>query len=606
MEEKELSIIFSVPSSMYTRLFLTLSNASIELYTKQMTCIKNSYKISNSKVSKQKKININSDDDDVEKNNENNEHNNNYDDDSDVNYDTEDDYDTSSIQIRTMQTECGFVMQSKKIISENVYKSIYKHIPSNLTLILSIKDRCSIEKIIDLNKYKIKKYKQIIREYIYCRQTGLRIAIERHFIEYNDPDIEQMNYDCFNRYKFDCLIHIEYENSDLKTFRDLVSKDEIIYNLFLIMTTNNLNNVSDELINIKNMTLTHNFGYLNLKKNENRNLNMDYYALKYDGIRKNFCIFGKYLYIDKQCFKFENHWFGQTIIGHCEIMKTNNKIIIIDIYLISENYRNVAIKNHISYTSVLQNYHHFYNNGSSNTTIDNNNGPKTKDEYFHMKRLFNKIKFISPVEAIKIIQLFSNNIWKNEKELMKIVQLQKFFENIHTLTKYTKKHLNLNEYPIDGILSFNTNKIYKIKTDLTIDLLLKFDEMFRFVYKKMKTNNQQDLKKIIQFINIQKTLNWLKFDQKYPNLFNIFIKDFLYFSKNEQFIKHFPLWEIIIDLHKFTNELYLSKDKTFFIILVEFNIDYKNKKLLFKCFRNDKCSANSVKVFKNISRQYFQ
>ncbi|WBR61437.1 late expression factor 4 (LEF 4) [Drosophila suzukii associated hytrosavirus 1] len=550
MKEHELSVVFSVPSSMYTRLFLTLSSASSSLYTDCKMCIKNIFHLDGE----------------------------------------EGDEETKKTHIRTVQDDLSFTMQRKKIINEQHHRCLYRHQTSYLTLFMPIRERESIEEQIDLNDYmdRLKSYKQVVRDYIYCRTNGIRIAVERHFDDYIDDDIYQMDYDCFNRYKYECYIHIELENhTNVSNFIREMTRDEIIYRLLAIMASKNLNCISDEIINIQNMTLTHKYGYANPRKRKN----MNYYSLKYDGIRYNFCIFGKFVQIGRHCIQFNRHWFGQVIVGHCEILESG-EVIIIDIYLIAENFNKIAKKYNISYTGALQNYHHFYTNIRNETS-----GPKTQDEYFHMKRLMNNIKFVSPIDAIEIIGILQEHVWPYE-ELHHDILLQTFYPSFQKLCVGVQNC----KLKIDGFLGYTPSKIYKLKRDLTIDLVLKFDEMFRNVYKKMKASNQ-DLKKMIEYANIQKTLNWYEFERKYPGRFNKFAVEFLYFSQDKNFYKHYSDWKVYIDIDLFHRELSQSNG-TYFILLLEFEVKYKEKTLVFTRLRDDKFSANSINVFSNILKQF--
>ena len=557
MEERELSVVFSVAPSMYTSLFLTLTSSPLLDYTERRILIKNVY----NNGGDEKKC------------------------------------------IRTVQDEFGFYTQKKTCLKDNTYMGLYKHPESKLTLFLSISEKLSTEEIINLNdeEFKdIKEYYQVVRDYIYCRKNGMRIAIERKYSDYIDPDYKQMDYDCFNRYKFECCIHIEYEfeknvdiNNLLRIFPLMLSSDEIIHKLFFIMSNKNINCVSDEIVNIKNMSLTHKYSYTNTHGIYSKKIK--YFSLKYDGVRKNFCIFDKYIQIGLDVYTLESHWFGQVIIGHCEIIE--NDIIIIDIYLISENFQKIAKKYNISYTGALQNYHHFYNNNKKNIETGlqqkGGNSLKTQDEYFHMKRLSNNVIFMGPIDAIHIIHLLKY-IFKNEKKLSHYIKLQKFHKSIN---KLYSEGLKCNK-KIDGFLGFNEDTIFKFKESQTVDMLFKFDEMFRHILKKMKPNGQ-DLKKMFKFIKFQKSLNWKDFEFKYPNKFNKFLPEFLYFSNYEPFHKKYPDWNVNINIDMFETEL-KSLSSTAFILLLEFEVDFIKKHLEFIRLRTDKFSANSINVFKKI------
>lgn len=566
MEEREVSVIFSVPSSMYTQLFLVLSSAPLTEYTERMTLVKNVYEDMG------KGCGVGGGD-------------------SDNSY------------IRTIQDQYSYSMQRKRKLKDNTYLCLYKHEQSKLTLYMSIRESLSIEHDIDLNDYKVGAYHQTIRDYVYCRENGIRIALERRYNDYIDPNVEQMDYDCFNRYKFDCLVHIEYEfakdtcvDDVLQQFQQNVCRDEIIYRLLFIVSIKNLNFISDEIINIKNMSLVHKYTHINIQNVEKKK--MEYFSLKYDGIRKNFCIFNKYLQLDGNCFEFENHWFGQVIIGHCEIV--NDMIYIIDIYLISENFNKIAKKYNISYTGALQNYHHFYNsNTAANATTASNKKDgnlKTQDEYFHMKRMCNNIKYMQPIDAINAINLLAN-IWKHEPSVACSIKLQKFCTSLAKLQKRERRC----KLKIDGFLGFAGNKIYKIKNESTIDLLLKFDAMFKAVITKMKTGNQE-LKKMVKFVNIQKMVNLVEFENKYPGKFGRFVGDYLYFAGDECFTKHFHGWKILIDM-KLMEEQMALMHSTLFILLLEFCVDASEKRLVFTRIRCDKFSANSSKVLVKIIQQ---
>lgn len=564
--ERELSVCFSVPSSVYTSLLLVLDKCPIDLYTENSTLVKNVY-----------------------------------------HYNATDNGESAMGTLRTIQTDCGYEMQIKSVLSNNMYKCLYKHASTNLTLILNIHEKVCSEKNVNIGDYrdKLKGYKQVIRDYVFCRNSGIRIAVERHFNDYIDPDIFQMDYDCFNRYKFDCYVHIEFEfverdennlSSILANFVDQLSKDDVVFRLFTIISNKNLNCISDELVNINKITLQHNYGYCSI--NNTRLRTMKYFSLKYDGIRKNFCIFGRFFQIDGKYIEFENHWFGQIIMGHCELV--HNVIFIIDIYIVSENFFKIAKKYNVSYTDALQNYHHFYNNRTTGGggTDDNlyDQQPKTQDEYFHMKRLSNTIKFIDPIDAIHVIKLLSN-IWQREPRVAEQIYLQTFLRSLKKIRTYTTRC----PLKIDGILGYTQKKIFKFKKTLTIDLLLKSDEMFRSIYKKMKTNNN-DIKRMIKFINIQKTLNWVEFEHKYPGKFNKFAMEHLFFSQHKSFHKNYPDWRLSVDVAKFCSEL-ARLTGTFFVILLEFEVDAMTKELTFTRLRDDKFSANSLNVFRKILKQ---
>lgn len=619
MEERELSIVFSVPVTLYTRLFLTLSEANYDYYTKPRQLIKNIFQqkhteetsttTTTSKSGKQKIVQ----------------------------------------QLRTIQTEHGFVTQQKQILNEMQYRSLYRNVnrETQLTLLLSVIDRVSLEKPCTLDETKITGYTQIIRDYVYCRKNGLRIAVERHFHDYIDPVPYKMSYDCFNRYKFDCSIHIEWEYDTNTNIDDIISTsnqqtatntdkygqlnnlqrhctfinnlctDEIVYALFMIMSQKNLNNIGDEIININNMALIHKYGYSNYNNLQKRKFK--FFSLKYDGERHNFCIFGKYLQINRQILEFKNHWFGQAIIGHCEILATG-QIIIIDVYLVAENFYKIAQKYNLSYTGALQSYHQFYNRGAKGTTTNaqtkkeqmttlkrydggeicgdvNSSSPlKTQDEYFHMKRLRTQVNFIRPLDAINCIELL-RLIWRTEPDIAAAIQLQKFHLKVRKLHKAFRRCT----LPIDGCLAFTYNRIYKIKQNPTIDLLWKFDEMFRSIYKRMKANNH-DLKKIITIITIQKSLNWLEFERRYPGRFEKFALEFLFFAENRNFSQHYKGWSVHIDLELFLYQLN-HQDSTAAVLLAEFEVCHREHRLVFVRLRTDKFSANSMHVFINILKQ---
>lgn len=552
--EHELSIRFSVPSKLYSSLYLTLSQATTttnysQLYTAPLKKqIKNIYNLLN--------------------------------------------YKQTDAQIRTIQTEYGFLTQQKQLIEEKIHKRIFKK--NNLTLFLKIYERKSLEQKYILNKDDVQNYIQVIRDYIYCKNNKMRISIERHYRDYLDDNCMQMEYDCFNRYIFDCFIHIELEfdkNTDELDIVDFfvcqLHNNDIVCQLFQYMSIKNLNNVTDELINIKNLTLMHKYGYKNVKSL--KTMKDTFFSKKLDGIRYNFCIFGKYLQIDMQTFIFENHQFGQVIIGHCEIME-NGDIYIIDLYLVEENFHRTAKLYNISFSCVVQNYY-LFSKKKCDKGIDQ---PKTQDEYYHMKRQKSKIKFLNPIDAIEYIMLL-NKIWENELKICENIKLQKFYTNIKDIP--VEKNMD----KIDGYLCYTNDKIYKIKKSLTIDLIFKFDEMYRSIYKRMKNNNC-DLKKLTINVNIQKTIKWFEFENKYPGKFNRFAVEFLYFSNNINFNKSYSDWRVCINLENFIEQI-STMNSTFFVLLVEFKINLKKKLLTFTRLRNDKYSANSINVFENILKK---
>lgn len=563
MEERELSIVLSVHSSMYTRLYLTLQKSSdSQYYTTPRQLIKN--------------ILIN-----------------------DVDVNTTSSSAAAATHIRTIQDENNYILERKTTVHQQMHKCLYKHEKSQLTLLLNVCDKTSIEDTdVQLNVAQITSYSHILRDYIYCRETGMRISIERHYNDHCDPNPYQMMYDCFNRYKYECRVHIEYEygrrsNDDdndtsiIEQFMKKLSTDTVCHQLFTIMANKNLNGISDEIINIQNMNLVHRYGYGNAKHATTIH-RMKYLTLKYDGTRHNFCIYGKYLQIGRFTLPFENHWFGQAIIGHCEIMPSG-EVILIDIYLITENFTRISKKYNISYTSVLQNYHQF-----ATAAGGGGGGPKTQDEYFHQQRLQNNIEFISPLDAIGYIQLLKD-IWITEDKVATGIRLQKFYDNIVSLRKAVK----YTDLPIDGCLGFSGDRIYKIKQYSTIDLVFRFDEMFRSIYKRMKANHHE-LKKIIKYMNIQKSFDWLAFEQKYPGKFTTFAVEFLYFANEKNFWKHFRDWNVDIDVTYFMEQLTINNDCTNFILLLEFKVVLTSKRLIFTRLRTDKFSANAINVFKDI------
>lgn len=555
MEERELSVVFAVPATMYTSLYLTLSAASDCNYTSPRKLIKNSIKEISTLPSS-----------------------------------------SFSSYIRTIQDDYGFIMERKTIIQSQMQTCLYKHVDSKLTLFLEVCNKISLEDNVTININNIEKYTQTLRDFIYCRNNGIRISIERQYNEYHDPDKYQMNYDCFNRYNYDCFIHIEYEYNKYDEVQDVLNQfianmceDKLIFQLFSIVSHKNLNNVSDEMVNIQSMNLVHKYGYSSGKHLKSQA--MDYYALKYDGVRHNFCIYGKYLQIGQYNVEFEHHWFGQVIIGHGEILSTG-EIIIIDIYLVAENFEKISKKLNISYTSTLQSYHKFYTDALSS---NGNQGTKTQDEYFHIQRLNNNksIEYINPLDAIKYLQILQQ-VWTKEHTIAATVRLQKFYNNLKDL----RHAIELCDISIDGYLAFNSTSIYKLKQKPTIDLVFRFDEMFRSIYKHMKSN-QHELKKIIKYNNIQKTFNWLEFEHKFPGKFNIYLSEFLFFSHNKNFLKHYNDWSVYINIEHFT-QLLGTHNGTSFILLLEFNIERSLKQLIFTRLRTDKFSANSIHVFKDI------
>lgn len=522
MAEHELSVVFSVPSSLYSSLFLILKSAP-ELYTTCRLAVKNIFG-----------------------------------------------------DVRTIQDENGFVTQRKTILRKRHVRYMYRHTTS-LALLLDVRETTSLE--VDCGMDDVEAPVQILRDFIYCRRTGIRIAVERHYNDYHDPNVYQMDYDSFNRYKYDCRIHIEWEAEDIERFVQVLNNDDIVYRLFEIMSKRNLNNVGDEIINIQNMNLIHPYGH------GGNPHHMKFFSLKYDGVRKNFCIFGKYMQISGgKTYTFDNHWFGQAIVGHCELM--GDAVIIIDIYLVAEDFYKLAKKYNMSYTCVLQNYHQFAEGG----------GCKTQDEYFHGKRLRTNIEFLNPCQAIDIIQLLKTSVWPMETKLGECVRLQSFFTAIPSL----RMAVDNSEFKIDGCLGYDKKQIYKFKENPTIDLIFKFDEMYRTICKRMKSN-QHEMKKLVQFINIQKSCNWLEFEKRFPGKFNRFAGEFLYFSHNRNFAKHYKNWCVDIDLDVFTSDL-KEINCTSFVLLLEF--DVCPGKLVYNRLRNDKFSANSIHVFKDINKVF--
>lgn len=562
-EEREMSIVFSVQRSLYTRLLLMVTSSSRDHYTSCGRLVKNLITCRDGR------------------------------------------------QLRTVQSDCGYSTECKTVLQEREHMAIYRHEASRLTLLLNVRDRISREKTTTLLAKDVVSYTQVVRDYIFCRRSGVRIAVERHFKDYSDPDAYQMSYDCFNRYRFECCIHIEYEyescgcdtifgcdashcralekkttrtTTPLQDFVSYICEDDIIFKLLLAMSNKNLNTVSDELVNIQHLPLVHRYSY----GTDGAAKDIAYYSLKYDGVRENFCIFGRYLQIGRLCFEFKRHWFGQAIIGHCEIMK-DGELILIDMYLVAENFQSIAKEYNISYTGALQNYHQFYQSAAMNSAA----GPKTQDEYFHAKRLVNNIKFMQPLEAIRNFALLEQ-IWCNEEKMASCVQLQRF----HTSGKSLKRALKLCSLRIDGCLAFTDDRIIKLKQNHTVDLVFKFDDMFRTICKRMKAN-QHDLKKITRLVNIQKTFDWLAFDRKYPGYFHRVFIEFLFFAKNVNFARQFGEWTAVIDLNVFGEQLE-RQTGTNFILLLEFDVDRLQKKLIFTRLRTDKFSANTLGVFKEI------
>lgn len=468
---------------------------------------------------------------------------------------------------------------------------LYKNISSLLTLFITIQDKVSTEEPMKITDLPLTTpYVQVVRDYVYCRESGMRISIERRFHEYLDTDTYRMDYDCFNRYKFDCYIHIEWEyESNMAAdrfdyFTQKLCHDPLVFELLSIVSEKNLNVVSDELINIQHMTLMHSYGY------GDNVTSFRYYSLKYDGVRENFSIYGKYFQIGGKCWSFDSHWFGQVIVGHCEILPSG-EIILIDIYLIAENFQQIAKKYNISYTNALQNYHKFYSN--------QNGGQKTQDEYFHMTRLAaTNVKFMNPIEAIKSIQMLQY-VWAFEPQISNAIELQQFYKTFKDVTAVQETCSR----PIDGCLGYSRSKIFKIKKCITIDLVWKFDEMFRSIYKRMKANNH-DLKKIVQVKNIQKTLDWIEFENCYPGKFNRFTLEFLFFAQNKNFQQHYNDWSVYIDVRNFVCQLQTQdKSSTSSVLLAEFDVRPTERQLVFTRLRNDKFAANSITVFEQILKQ---
>lgn len=542
MEEHEFSVVFSVPSSLYSSLYLTLKSAPQNLYTPHRFLIKNIFN------------------------------------------DIEGDGNSNGC-IRTVQDAHGFMAQRKNNIAKTVHRRIYCHAATCLTLLLEISEKTSIEADYEETSFPTSLQKQTLRDYVFCRRTGMRICVERH---YEGGDGFTLEYDCLNRYKYECTIHVEWEEApSVDAFVTAMTGDNIIYRLLETMSRKNINNTGDEIINIHNMNLIHPYGHCGLPEQ------LDFFSLKFDGIRKNFCIFGRYFQIaGGQTYTFSRHWFGQAIVGHCEILESGEEvssqplIVLIDVYLIVENFHRLAKKYNMSYTCVLQNYHQFAEGG----------GSKTQDEYFHAKRLRTNIDFLNPCEAIEIIKLLED-VWRCEGETIgQYVSLQKFFRTLDSLPAIVVD----NEATIDGCLGYNEHQIVKFKDKPTIDLMFRFDEMYRTLCKRMK-NHQHEMKKIIKFINIQKTCDWLLFEEKFPGKFKSVVAEFLYFAHNRCFGKYYKEWSVDIDLRRFTDDL-KTTECTSFVLLLEFNVNTVGRQLIYNRLRNDKFSANSVHVFKEINK----
>jgi hypothetical protein len=604
--ERELSVLLSTPPSLYSALLVVLSQAPPDYYTCHSESIKNVFQC--------KKFTggiggsggggddcfIGKDGDDCRKHKQH--------------------------IYRTVQDKFSFLRQCKLVLKRRMVRRIYKHPFRNTTLFLSVRDSVASESLVD--EFEYTDYVQTVRDYIYCRITGMRIAIERRFCEFNDGNIRQLAYDCFNRYNYTCYVHIEWEidpEMDNKEAMDqfmehLVNDNKVVYKLLTLVCNKNLTNVSDELINIRNLPLTHNYGYQSDGKlHENK-----YYAVKYDGTRFNFCIYGKYIQLENVCLEFKNHWFGQVVIGHYEQL-CGGEVILIDVYLVTENYHRISKKLNISYVGALQSYHEFYNTldseelkGTTATTtavgvsgavvtgeggggglgsIGSNNSSygsaKLQDMYFHRKRLKKNATFINHMEAINVIELL-DKIWSNEPEISARIQLQKFYRSLGSVKrKAIDSHLD-----IDGLLAFSNKKILKMKAEITIDLLWKSDGMYRYLKKTGGT----DIAKLSRLVNIQKTINWSVFDAKYPGRLDSVVVDFLFFSGCVRFSDKFPDWSVYLNVAVLEEQI-AKVNFTLFNILLEFVLDINTKTISFTRIRSDKCSPNSEHVFRQMQNK---
>lgn len=203
------------------------------------------------------------------------------------------------------------------------------------------------------------------------------------------------------------------------------------------------------------------------------------------------------------------------------------------------------------------------------------------------------LKFLTPLEAVEIINIIRSNIWSLEN-IHNNVHLQQFYPTLQQLCKGASKC----NVKIDGFLGYRSKKIYKLKRDQTIDLLFKLDEMYRFIYKKLKEHNHE-LKRMVVYNNIQKILNWKLFDRRFPGVFEKHSLDFLFFSGNQSFSKNFPGWRIQINVEFFHRQL-MRSHSTMHLLLAEFLIEFEQKCLRFTRIREDKFTANPVRTFTEI------
>ena len=415
---------------------------------------------------------------------------------------------------------------------------------------------------------------QIERYFTYIRSSGVRICVERKFTDCKDPLRCNTNeYDSWNRCDFTCTVHVELEGNEKKIaqFFTLIKQDPLIVALLNSLATHNINCVGDEIPMLQTLQLTHPYGSTRLDRLTETPI---YLSKKFDGKRENFFIYGNIIQIGTFCMPFNCLFFGQVIVGHAEIM--TNGIVLHDLYLVEENFSDFVRR---------------MQNGRRITNI--NDLPNiTSAEYYnrqiHAQSLYSPVMMINHLKAIEILQVLDTAIWPLEPIVRGKIQIQKFYDSIDGVVSNIK-----DSDQIDGMLVFTPKRIWKIKTENTIDLLLRLEDMHKEMLRELK-------KKKIPYAELTKqrtmmvTIDFSRCSPIY------YMSRFLFFAKSDpkkSFHTHFPDWTVEIrNLVDFESQL----DRfcgTVFTVVLEFNVDPPNKRLIFKNVRLDKFNVNAISVF---------
>lgn len=369
----------------------------------------------------------------------------------------------------------------------------------------------------------------------------------------------------------------------------------------------------DDIVVLDNLNFQRNFSYpssstitssssSSLSSSSSTEEEIEYYSKKWDGIRKNFVLYGNVLHIENRDFILKTMWFVQVIIGHVEILNTG-QIIIIDVHIISENFKYIQ-------TNVNK-----YSKHEANESIKISTAKEDKIDVKKL-RLEQTTKYhdtcnmknnnnVTQMEAIMFLMQLKS-FWQDEQLEGKVL-IQAFMETIPT-------PCNLS----DGYLSFSKNKIYKHKTFNTVDLFLCINEFYKCILKSveykikkptastslMLTSSSPIYSFSLPILQFPITYNYdwqtiiSKCDRK---MVAKCIIQSLKFAKNVLFRDGFSNWILRHDDSNLDNLLNVINKRSHVInLLVEFKVERDREMLTFVKVRNDKFAANSLNLFQTM------